>query len=591
MKNITIKYIIILISLLPELVFTTEQDYGFRQFRIEDGLSQSTVFTSLQDRIGFMWFGTSSGLNKYDGYKFTVYLNDPDDTTSIAGEVISALFEDSDGTLWVGSIEGNINKYNRETDSFTSINIASLLSERMIEEEDYYDYPLSFSRNHSSTVTSIIEHADGYLWISTWGNGIFVIDKEFKKVNHFYFNNSPSSVIPTNRITKLVWDDDEFIWAATFGKGLLKCARKDGKYVFYTYFFSPDNKNGLSDDKLITLLLDSEMNLWIGTFYGGLNLLTRSEKNREPSETKFVRFEPNIKSNSISGKTVMALIEDKPGNIWIGTFGSGLDRYNKDTRRFINFRHNPTNQSSLADDDVLSLSIERSGIIWAGSHLGAGITKIQKNRAKFNLYTHIPNKKNGLSDNVIWSIYEDKRKVLWVGTYRGGLNRIDRSKNQFTKLQHSPNILNSISSDHIRAITEDRFGNLWVGTYNKGLNLIDKRTGTVKRISNDPGIKHSLSSNQVQTILIDNNEYWVGTFGGGLNYYKSDLNPFNENIKFFNFVHDPDNPNSISDNRVYKIFKDSKADLWVGTFGGGLNKFDPSSGIFKSYRYNPVDNE
>ncbi|MBS4034827.1 MAG: hypothetical protein KGZ85_10200 [Ignavibacterium sp.] len=586
-----IKYLISLSVLIPELLFSTEQDYSFRQYGIEDGLSQSTVFASLQDKIGFMWFGTSSGLNKYDGYKFTVYLNDPDDSTSIAGEVISALFEDSDGTIWVGSIEGNVNKYIRETDSFTSIHIASLLSERMIEEQDYYDYPLSFSRNHSSTVTSIIEDTEGNLWISTWGNGIFNIDKEFNKLNHFYFNNSSSSIIPTNRITKLVWDENDFIWAATFGKGLLKCQQKNGKYSFSTYNFSPENKNGLSDDKLITLLLDSEKNLWIGTFYGGLNLLPKSEKNSAPSETKFVRFEPSIKSNSISSKTVMALIEDKSQNIWIGTFGSGLNKYNINTRTFTIFRHNPTNQSSLADDDVLSLSIERSGIIWAGSHLGAGITKIQKSRAKFNIYTHRPDDKNGLSDNVIWSIYEDKSKNLWVGTYRGGLNKIDRGKNQFTYFQHSSNNVNSISSNHIRAITEDRFGNLWIGTYNKGLNLIDKRTGKVKRIGNDPDIKHSLTSNQVQSIYIDNNEYWIGTFGEGLNYYNSVANPFNEEIKFFNFVHDPENPNSLSDNRVYKVFKDTKDNLWIGTFGGGLNKFEPIDGTFKSYRYNPVDNE
>jgi ligand-binding sensor domain-containing protein/two-component sensor histidine kinase len=591
MSNIFIKYLIALSVLIPELLFSTEQDYSFRQYGIEDGLSQSTVFASLQDKIGFMWFGTSSGLNKYDGYNFTAYLNDPDDSTSIAGEVVSALFEDSDGTIWVGSIEGNVNKYHRETDSFTSIHIASLLSEMMIEEQDYYDYPLSFSRNHSSTVTSIIEDTNGNLWISTWGNGIFIIDKEFKKVNHFYFNNSSSSVIPTNRITKLVWDEDDFIWAATFGKGLLKCEQKKDKYIFSAYHLSAGIENGLSDDKLITLLLDSEKNLWIGTFYGGLNLLSKSEKSKSPSEAKFIRFEPNKENNSISNKTVMALIEDNSGNIWIGTFGSGLDKYNIRSGKFINFRHNPINQGSLADDDVLSLSVERSGIIWAGSHLGSGITKIQKNRAKFNLYTHKPDEKDGLSDNVIWSIYEDKSKVLWVGTYRGGLNRIDRSKNKFTYFQYSPNDFNSISSNHIRAITEDRFGNLWIGTYNKGLNLIDKRTAEVKSISNDPVIKNSLTSNQVQTILIDNNEYWIGTFGGGLNYYKSDVNPFNDDIKFFNFVNDPENPNSLSDNRVYKVFKDTKDNLWIGTFGGGLNKLDPSTGTFKVYRYNPVDAE
>src|SRR5690606_30715480 len=134
-----------LVLVLPGLSLPNQQDYIFSQLTIEDGLSQSTVFTSLQDETGFMWFGTSSGLNKFDGYTFTNYLNDPDDSSSIAGEVIVSLYEDADNVLWIGTVEGNINRYNRLTDSFKSLNISDLIGEDIQPELNYYEYPLSFS--------------------------------------------------------------------------------------------------------------------------------------------------------------------------------------------------------------------------------------------------------------------------------------------------------------------------------------------------------------------------------------------------------------------------------------------------------------
>lgn len=581
-------FVVLLTLFLPDVVFSTVQDYTFKQIRIEDGLSQSTVFTSLQDDIGFMWFGTSSGLNKYDGYKFTVYLNDQKDTSSLAGEVIVSLFQDSHNRLWIGTIEGNINKYNRPDDSFESRNILSYLQDRVETEMDYYEYPLSFSRNHNFTITSITEDQQGYIWLATWGNGIIVIDSLFNKVNHFYHSNDFNSTVSSNRITKLISDPDGAIWIGTFGGGLSKHTKSvDGNYHFLNYSFSALGKKKLSDDKIITLLLDSKSNLWIGTYYGGLNLLMKSEKHKMPSEAEFKRFEPGGKANTLSNKTVMTLCEDNLGQIWIGTFGSGLDKYSPMNETFINFTHDPSNQNSLADNDVLSLSVERSGIIWAGSHLGAGITKIQRSRAKFNLYSRVADKTKSLSDNVIWAVYEDDDDILWAGTYRGGVNRIDRLNNEIKYIQHSTVNRNSLSSNHIRAITEDNFGNLWVGTYNSGLNLIDKQTLKVIKAFNTTN--SNLSTNQIQSILIFDYQYWIGTFGGGLNYFQSSVNPAFEAINFTHFTSYTSSENSLSDNRVYKIFRDSRGIIWVGTFGGGLNKFDLSSGKFQHYRYNPDD--
>lgn len=591
MLNIKLTLVTILILLSYELVFSNPQDYKFRQLRVEDGLSQSTVFASLQDKIGFMWFGTATGLNKYDGYEFTVYINNPNDTSSISDDGIVSLFEDSQGTLWIGTIDGNLNKYDRLNDSFIHQNINEFFDNLSHTEQSYYEYPIAFSRNQSSTITSIIEDSKGNIWVGTWGNGIVILDKNFSKIKHLYRHSSEKNSLPSNRITKLLIDENKVIWIGTFGGGLCKAwENKNNNLSCTTYSYSSANSNGLSDDKILTLLNDKNNNLWIGTFYGGLNFLSSEEKNKIPQQPKFIKYNPVPGKNSISSATIMALSEDMSANIWIGTFGSGLDKFNPANNIFSNFRHNPINTHSLADNDVLSLSVDRSGIIWAGSHLGAGITIIQLNRSKFNLYNHKPDDPNSLSDNVVWSVYEDKDKILWVGTYRGGITRIDRTQNQFKYILYYPNNNNSISSNHIRAITQDNFGNMWVGTYSNGLNIIEKNNLKVKRITSDLST-NELSANQVQSIVIDNNEYWIGTFGGGLNYLNLSGNPFYEKLNFQHFYNDPNDSGSLSDNRVYKVFKDSKGNIWVGTFGGGLNKLDRANNSFKRYRHDPSDSK
>ena len=592
MTKIKLVTTISLIILFSEMIFPNPQDYRFRRIGVEDGLSQSTIFASLQDKIGFMWFGTASGLNKYDGYKLTIYSNNPNDSSSISDDGIISILEDSRGTLWIGTVDGNINKYDRLTDSFSHIKISSLFEKEPGIGTDYYDYPIAFSRNQNSTITSMIEDSDGNIWVGTWGNGIVVIDKELNKINHFYYNGSDKNSLPINRVSKLLLDENETVWIGTFGGGLCKSLKdKNGNYTFYTYSHSPRNINGLTDNRIITLLNDSEFNLWIGSYNGGLNFLKREDKNKALNETKFTKYKPEAGKNSLSNNTVMALCEDKLGNIWIGTFGGGLDKYNTVSRKFLNFKYSPLNQNSLADNDVLSLSVDRAGIIWAGSHLGAGVTIIQLCRAKFNLYTHQADNPNSLSDNVIWSIYEDKDKMLWVGTYRGGITKIDRTKNLFTHLLHNQTDNNSISSNHIRAITEDNFGNLWVCTYSEGLNIIEKKSLKVRRLLSDISIKGTLGSNQIQSIVIDNDEYWIGTFGNGLNYFKGSDNPFYKKINFQYYNNDPTNPGSLSDNRVYKVFKDSKGIIWIGTFGGGLNKLNKSTGTFDHFRHSPSNIE
>ncbi len=457
---INVRLIVAVVLFFPLSVLP--QDYIIKQLRIEDGLSQSTIFSSLQDSEGYMWFATRSGLNRYDGYKFNLYFNHPKDSTSLSDDGTNSLYEDRSGNLWVGTIYGNINRFDRFTETFVYKNVSDLLDVLPDQTDDFYEYPLSFSRNQKTTITSIAEDKDGKLWIGTWGCGIIVIDKYFKKYHHFYFDKNNPTGLKTNRIMDLLFDSDGKLWVSTFGGGLTRITKSitNSKEQFsFETLLQGEDVHSLSDNKLLNLFQDSEMNIWIGSYYGGLIFIPNDQIKLPFGKVKIDCQRCPISANNLTPNTIMSFAEDKEHYLWIGTFGGGLIRYDKNKNETLHFFNDPFNQYSLGDNDVLSLCTDRSGIIWAGSHLGAGITKIYKNNSHFNRVKHEPGKKNTLNDDVVWSLYKDKENILWIGTYKGGINKYDPIKNSFSYIKKSDKI-NSISSNHIRAIKEDSFGNL-----------------------------------------------------------------------------------------------------------------------------------
>ncbi len=582
--NIIAHSLLLIIITATALPFTENQDYKFTQLKIEDGLSQSTVYSIIQDKRGFMWFGTGNGLNKYDGYKFFVYSNNPSDSTTISDNGIISMFEDREGIIWIGTVAGNINRFDRKQEVFSYKNISELIKKSDLPTDYYFDYPISFARNLSQTITAICEDLNHNLWIGTWGNGVIVIDKKFKLVNHFY--NDPidkNSSLPTNRIMDIQCDSDGQIWIATFGKGLFKAQFSDAQFnslKLINYLTKSGASDG--DDFVLKIFEDKKKNLWIGTYYSGVFFLSSDQKKLKPEAVKFIHYKNSADINSLSDNTVMYFDEDKEGNIWIGTLGGGLDRLNPATNSFINFKSDPSNPNSLADNDILSLYVDNSGIIWAGSHLGKGITKIQLNTTKFSLIGYEPNNPNSLSDGVVWAIHKDKSGLLWIGTYKGGLNCFDPLRKKLLFFKNKSN--SKLSSNHIRVITEDDFENLWIGTYDGGLNIYNKRTGEIKIYKHDSSDTNSISGNQIQTILIDGNNYYIGTFGGGINKTVVKGNPFNQKLKFEKFINNPDDEKSISDNRVYKIFKDRENLIWVCTYGGSVELFDPDDKSFRHFQ-------
>ncbi|MBT8382752.1 MAG: hypothetical protein KJO59_10385 [Ignavibacteria bacterium] len=576
--------------------FSQPDDYIFKQLTDADGLSQSTIFATIQDKVGYLWFGTIDGLNRYDGYEFKIFVNDPNDSTTISDNFISALLEDSDGYIWVGTTNGYLNKFDPRTETFNRFYLNVFFE--IIEEpaSSFYDYPLAFSRNQVNSITAIREDRNGFLWIGTWGNGIVRLDRKTNSGVHIYHNPEKNYTLMSDRVFDILIDSRDEIWIATFGNGLHKLNTNylqmqneelQDSLSFIHYCHQDENDFSLSDDKVICLFEDKENSIWVGTFLGGLNKLDSDNTNLPPDDAKFKIYKKIIDNeNSLSDNTVMAIEQDFDGYLWIGTFGGGIDRFDFHSKTFIHFSKVINNPNSLVDNEILSLFIDRSGILWVGSHLGEGVTKIQKNIAKFELINSQTMGKKELNDDVVWSVFKDTKKNLWVGTYRGGLNFFE-GNSQIKIYNAYPRNLNSISDNHIRSIAEDNSGNIWVGTYSAGINKINPSTGKIEVFKNNPDDPSSISANQVLDIYIESDTViWLATFGGGLN--KLNLNKKNTGLyNFTAYKHNAQNLNSLSDDRVYTLLKDSEGNFWIGTYGGGINKFDSNTETFLAFRSDP----
>jgi ligand-binding sensor domain-containing protein/two-component sensor histidine kinase len=592
----------VLILIFTPVGITYADDYTFKQLTETDGLSQSTVFAMMQDTQGYLWFGTIEGLNRYDGYEFRVYVNNPVDSTSISDDFISTIFEDNENNIWAGTVNGYFNKFDRKTETFKQYNVNDYFE--MLEKpgKEYYEYPLAFSRSHNYSITSIIEDGENFLWIGTWGNGLLRFDKKNETALHFYNLPDFHLSLSNNRVMDILIDREKTVWIATFGGGLNRVisnpisdlSREEySKYnlLFFSYRNQKNNNYSLGDDKVISLFEDKDETIWIGTYDGGLNKLDKKHRSLSPSEIKFSRYVTQENTdNCLCNNTVMDIVQDFDGYLWLGTFGGGIDRLDIDTESFRHYYYDPVNPKSLPDNEILSLLVDKSGILWVGAHLGEGVTKIQKNTAKFMYLKSEPGNQQSLNDNIVWSIHKDHNKNLWVGTYRGGLNFIDQNNNKSVAYQFDIDDPNSISNNHIRVIKQDNYNNLWIGTYNGGLNRFNSRTGKFERFQYEPENSNSLSTNQVQDIFIESDTtIWVATFGGGLNKLSFKTNSSDELPEFTLYGNDPSDLTTISDDRVYVLYEDSKGNFWVGTYGGGLNKFNRSTEKFASFKNNPDD--
>jgi signal transduction histidine kinase/ligand-binding sensor domain-containing protein len=574
---------------------TLPPDIRYKHLSLEEGLSQSTVFASLHDRQGYMWFGTEDGLNRYDGYQFTIYRRRDQDSLSLPDNYVTSLLEDPQGGLWVGTYSGGVALFDKSTGTFRQIILPEWGTKGI----------------RANPVMSLAKDRDDNIWVAVWASGVSRFNPRTRTWTHFDHDTSAGSLVD-NRVRYVYGDRAGFVWACTFG-GLDRFDPEAGKFNH----FSRDSVTppGLRDRRFMCAFEDREGDLWFGTFDGGLLLYERRLKaltriftsgngpfalssNRIAAigETDdgflwvgtwdagvnvlnkwsghvVAERQRGAEPQSLSSDAIRSVYRDKTGGIWVGTSGGGVNHFDPDRFKFRHLRRIENNAQSLGVANVRSLCQDRSGVLWIGTTGGLDSYNLQSH--EFRHYRHDPAQKSSISSNLITAILEDRDGRIWIGTDGGGLNLFHPASNVFRVFRNDPGDSTTISFDYIIALHEGRDGSIWIGTSGGGLTRMDRYSFKCQRFQRRANSPNQISGNYIYSIHEeDSAELWFGTWGAGVTV----LNPVTREVRIYQ--HDQARRTSLNNNTVLDIFRDRRGNLWFGTLGGGLDRYDDTSDGF-----------
>ncbi|MFD1292295.1 two-component regulator propeller domain-containing protein [Lutibacter holmesii] len=560
----------------------------FDQLTIEDGLSQSSVFSILEDSRGFMWFGTrAGGLNKYDGYSFTVYKHNDNDSLSISDNEIRALQEDLDGNIWVGTRNNGINKFDYDTGEFhkylnnktDSLSLPSNLihciytdvyNEMWIGTDKglvYYskelDKFLTYEKDDLSQTavkTIITSSVDSLAWVGT-KTGLYLLDvKNHKTLKHFKHDKNNKISLTKDYVSALQIDKKGRLWIGLYDGGLNRLDNINSG-VFKKYQHKKSDKKSLASDVIRKIHVGKDGTIWIAT-KSGLDELVPSEQDK--AKPLFIHHKKDHEDErSISANSLYSFYEDSKGDYWIGTYTDGVNYIYNGPVKFENYSTYDNNFKGI-NNNVINVFFINGAETWIGTK-GGGLNLYNKNTGKYNYFKYNKNNPKGVLSDNIKSILIDSDSLFWVGASRG-LSLFNKEKNEFTPI---------IKDIDAISLEEGMSGELWIGT-NKELIKLNKSNLSFKRYTSNQNNSKSLSSNNVNKVFKDSKgRIWIAT--------KTGLNKYNRaEDNFTQYTNDYVDTSSISHSNVTSICEDINGNIWFGTYDG-LNKYDENKGNFIHY--------
>jgi len=618
----------------------------FRTLSIEQGLSQNSVLSIARDRFGFLWFGTESGLNKFDGYHFTVYLPVEGDPASLSNSWINALLTDRSGNLWIGT-ENGLNLYVYSTDSFIR----------------YFHDPSDPNSLTSSRIFALYEDSSGRLWIGT-DDGLNLFDRASNRFTRYQYNPSDPTSLSYNQIRAITEDSRGFIWVGTVGGGLNRLDPSTGRFTRIRRDPTATPGRTLPDDYILSLLITSG-----------------SPATQRPATR------PSSAHPSAPDSSNIASLRPTHETLWIGTIYSGLVAYDLTTGEFTSYRHDPSDPTSISDNTVNCLVLDPGGL--AGATFSAGGTRESTQADSFALPARpssasssaasdsssvrtshpaarhaegdrgatsaaSPVPTSGTPDISDQAFSSDMFGIadaatmaatmgastsgpslaspvpsgplasgtaasgaassdasatapsstsfspstsspsaspsapapplsIWVGTNAGGLCQFIPSRNAFVSYRHLTHDPLSLADNRVVSLYLAPERILWVGTY-RGISQLNLHRQNFMRFLSDPFNPASLSHPEVRSFYeTDSGLLYVGTDGAGLDVFDQNR------LRIKNYRHDPANHTTLSSDRVFCLAGDRQGFIWVGTIGGGLNRLNPATSTFTRYRHNPQD--
>lgn len=502
----------------------------FEEFLIEDGFS--SVNCIIRDKKGFMWFGGTHGLYRYDGYNFKIFTQT--NINTISNDHVTCLFEDKEGIIWIGTMRGGLNRYDPKSETFTSY----LNSKNKKLYNDSY-------------ITSITEDQQGRIWIGTFLNGITIFDKKYNDVRVL---NTKTSNISSNSIFSITIGR-ESVWI-TSNSGILDCY-KPNQTKFINYRFSNRKINSTRTGQRTTI--DHKGNLWIAT--EGLGLF---EFNTQSNT--FRHYEYKNGKQGLSSNVITDIKEGEPGQIWMTTEGGGLNLLNTQTNEIISYKNNIYNPFSISNNSSYCLYIDIYKNLWLGMGDGSINRSFHSPFKTYKANSYNPDK--NLSFNVVVSLSMTK-DYLWIGTGGGGLDKLNFNDNTFTNFKNSPNSTNSLPSDIVMSLFSDSAGNLWVGNYKKGVSVKPKNSNSFSEPSVAIKNANNLSDNLVFDIDEDSfGNIWIATYDNALFKY----NKFSHTYTHFSWQ------NGLNLTRILC----DESNIWIGTLDKGVQIYNQKNNKFYS---------
>ncbi len=566
----------------------------FERLTAENGLSHNMVNCFLQDTRGFMWIGTENGLNRYDGHSFTVFRNEPGNAASVSGNIVTDIIEDKDQLLWIATADGGLTRYDHRLPP------AEQFKQYRHLQTDSTSIPVNI-------VNTLLYDQQGYLWLGTGGKGVWRFDKRTERFEQPVKKG-------TQGILDLCMDASGIIWAGRQGGGLLKINPRDLSYQMderYTNLYA-----NLPHASVTALFCDRKKNMWYGSWDKVLYRFNAATGEEEV-------FEENKHPQGFLNDEITGFAEDRNGLLWLGGSTKGLQVYDPVQQRFYHYRYNPSLEGTVGADRINCIYADKDGVIWLGTSKGISIHHpLQKQFEQVFLPPVAGDEKRA----TIYDLYRDDHNELWICTSNGlyiynpasasfrhlplqyhgvplsvskffrdedgtiylgtnySLFRFNERTHQITLLPNTEKdpVMNKIIKSRVVSIVRDTIDGhpvLLVSPYGHFLAYYDltdqrwvSRMDTVRNILSS----YHLTDNLVRKIFkTRNGKIWLATTRTGLGNWTKHPHPWVEYL-----YNNPAMPGTISNDNVYDIAEDDKGNLWLSTYGGGLNYFDTSTRKF-----------
>ena len=584
------------LSLLSILQLTA-QSHSVKKLGIEQGLSNNYVVSITQDKQGFLWFATEEGLNKFDGTRFiTYYKNDlPHNNQGITGNELNRVYADSKRPIiWIATQRDGLNAYNYDEQTFTAYqhnpeNPHSLITNDVTDispstqNDDglwvstYYrgiEYLNinngQFTHYNRSTVPSlpsnqtwtVLDGGDNNLYIGHVGSGFSIFSLKDKSVKNFQNETGNPTSLPGNDVFCIIKDANGNIWLGTNNGLALYNAANDN---FITFRNNKNDKYATLCSRILSIRQLKDNRLWIASELNGIAILNLKQGMfLSPEELSIEYIQEGDDSRSLSNASARCIFQDSFDNVWIGTWGGGINFISSKPPLFTTLSYSPipNNENSLNNKVASSLCMDRQGRVWIGTD-GGGINVFEGEK-RIAIYK----KESGdIPSNFILASLQDSKGNLWFGSYQGGISYYDSRNKRFRSIS-----LTGQSNLDVRTIYEDGQHNIWVG-YSGGIVVLNPLT--MKIIQHYNTDNSELHSDFIRSIAQDEKgRFWIGTFGDGLGIYTPDL----QKIKTFT------QRDGFCSNTINQIIQDKQKRMWIGT-GEGLVCFLSTDELnYKTYQ-------